>query len=150
MPVDDSAVMLPKPAIDVGVLAASVPPVTTASASPQAMRRAAYPMACVPAAHAVQIVSLGPLKPNRIEIDAPAAFAIIIGTRNGETRRSPFSIRIATCSSRVWMPPTPVPKIVPMREGSAAGRPDWSIASIAAAIAYCSLRSARRASFGES
>ena len=48
----------------------------------------------MPAAQAVQIVSFGPLKPNRIEIDAPAALAIIIGTRNGETRRSPFSSRI--------------------------------------------------------
>ena len=50
-------------------------------------------MAWVPAAHAVQIVSFGPCRPHRIEIAAPAALAIIIGTRNGETRRSPFSMR---------------------------------------------------------
>ena len=53
-------------------------------------------MACVPAAHAVQIVSFGPCSPYRIEIAAPAALAIIIGTRNGDTRRSPFSMRTST------------------------------------------------------
>ena len=53
-----------------------------------------------------------------MEIAAPAALAIIIGTRNGETRRSPFSIRVMTCSSSVCRPPTPVAKIVPMRPGS--------------------------------
>ena len=38
----------------------SVPPVTTASHRPHAIRRAALPMACVEAAQAVQIVSVGP------------------------------------------------------------------------------------------
>jgi hypothetical protein len=41
VPVLDSAVMLPKPASEVGVPACSVPPVTTASASPHAISRAA-------------------------------------------------------------------------------------------------------------
>jgi hypothetical protein len=53
-------------------------------------------MACVAAAQAVQIVSAGPRKPWRIETAAPAALAIIIGTRKGETRRSPFSTRTTT------------------------------------------------------
>ena len=44
----------------VTVPACSVPPVTTASAMSQAIRRAAYVSACVPAAQAVQIVSVGP------------------------------------------------------------------------------------------
>ena len=78
----------------------------------------AYVRACVPAAQAVQIVSFGPRNPNRIDTAAPGALAIIIGTRNGDTRRSPFSRRIWICSSSVWMPPTPVPKIVPIRAGS--------------------------------
>ena len=59
----DSAVMLAKPASAVGVAAASLPPVTTASQRPQAISRAALPMAWVPAAHAVQIVSFGPCRP---------------------------------------------------------------------------------------
>ncbi len=49
----DIAVMLRKPAMAVGVIAASVPPVTTASHRPLAISRAALPMAWVPAAHAV-------------------------------------------------------------------------------------------------
>jgi hypothetical protein len=105
-------------------------------------------IACVPAAHAVQIVSFGPWSPNRIDTAAPGAFDIIIGTRNGETRRSPFSSRTSICSSRVWMPPTPVPKIVPIRSGVAVSVPACVIASVAAAMANCSAPSARRDSFG--
>ena len=63
MPAVVNAVMLPKPASDVVVAAASVPPVTTASQRPQAINRAAYPIAWVPAAHAVHTVSLGPCNP---------------------------------------------------------------------------------------
>ena len=62
-PVVDNAVMLPNPASDVAVAAHSEPPVATASHRPHAMSRAAYPMACVPAAQAVQIVSFGPCSP---------------------------------------------------------------------------------------
>ena len=58
--VDDSAVILVNPASAVTVAADSVPPVTTASQRPHAMRRAALPIACVDAAQAVQIVSVGP------------------------------------------------------------------------------------------
>ena len=148
-PVVDSAVMLRNPASAVIVAADSAPPVMTASQRPQAISRAALPMAWVPAAHAVQIVSFGPCRPHRIEIAAPAALAIIIGTRNGDTRRSPFSMRTMTCSSSVRRPPTPVAKIVPKRAGSAPTSPAWSNASVAAAMANCSTRSARRASFGD-
>ncbi len=59
----DSAVMLPKLTTPTGHPADSVPPVTTASHMPHAIRRAAYPMACVDAAHAVVIVSFGPCRP---------------------------------------------------------------------------------------
>jgi hypothetical protein len=59
-PLDDKAVMLPKPASATGVPAASAPPVATASQRPQAIWRAAYPMEWVEAAHAVQMVSFGP------------------------------------------------------------------------------------------
>ena len=87
MPIDDMAVMLAKPAIDVGVIAASVPPAMTTSQRPSMMRRAPLPMACVPAAHAVTVFSQGPCHPKRIDTLAQAELAIIIGTRNGDTRR---------------------------------------------------------------
>ena len=65
----------------------------------------------------------------------------------------PSSRRTSTCSSRVCSPPTPVAKIVPNRAGSTpsppCGSPAWVNASVAAAMANCSTRSARRASFGE-
>ena len=48
--------MFVNPASDVAVAAASLPPVATASHRPHAMRRAALPMAWVPAAHAVHTV----------------------------------------------------------------------------------------------
>ena len=83
--------MFPKPAIAVGVIADSEPPASTASQMPSWMRRAALPIECVPAAQAVTVASHGPCQPKRIDTDAAAALAIIIGTRKGDTRRSPFS-----------------------------------------------------------
>ncbi len=62
-PLELSAVMLPNEARPIGPPALSLPPVAHASIMPQAMRRAAYPMACVDAAHAVVMVSLGPRRP---------------------------------------------------------------------------------------
>jgi hypothetical protein len=64
-------------------MAASLPPVITASHVPAAMRRAALAMAWVLAAQAVTVASHGPRHPNRIETVAAPAFDIIIGTRNG-------------------------------------------------------------------
>ncbi len=66
-------------------------------------------------------------------IAAPAALGIIIGTVNGDTRRSPFSLRTTICSSVDRRPPTPVAKMVPKRESSTSGRPACSKHSIAAA-----------------
>ena len=63
VPVLESAVMLAKPASAVMVSADSAPPVITTSHRSQAICRAAYPMAWVEAAQAVQIVSHGPWKP---------------------------------------------------------------------------------------
>ncbi len=62
-PDDDKAVMLVKPATPVGVMQASLPPVTTASTMPHEISRAAYPMAWLDAAHAVTTVSFGPCRP---------------------------------------------------------------------------------------
>ena len=91
--------MLPKAAIPIGSsppaweIAASAPPVTTASQRPSPTRRKALPMAWVAEAHAVTTVSHGPRRPKRIEIAAAPAFAIIIGTSRGETRRGPLAMR---------------------------------------------------------
>ena len=52
MPESDSASRAAKAALDSGVSAASEPPVTTASAAPDWIRRAAVPIACAPAAQA--------------------------------------------------------------------------------------------------
>ena len=60
---DDVAVMLMKPCRDTGLIAASEPPATIASAYPAAIQRAALPMDWVPAAQAVTVVSQGPWKP---------------------------------------------------------------------------------------
>src|SRR5881394_2259286 len=84
-----------------------------------------------------------------METEAPAALAIIIGTRNGDTRRSPFSSRSWICSSSVVRPPTPVAIMTPLRPGSAGGSPPASSSAMpAAAMANWVKRSARRASFG--
>ena len=52
--------MFENPAMPVGVAAASLPPVTTASQRPHMIWRAAAPMAWVAAAQAVTMVSQGP------------------------------------------------------------------------------------------
>ena len=52
---------------------------------------AASTSAWVPAAHAVLTVWHGPCQPQRIDTVALGALGIIIGTRNGDTRRAPFS-----------------------------------------------------------
>src|SRR5271167_3617758 len=87
---EESAVMLVKPAIAISTITASAPPATATLQRPEATRRAALPIACVPAAQAVVTVSHGPPRPKRIETAAVAALGIIIGTRKGETRSGPF------------------------------------------------------------
>ena len=52
MPLSDSASMRPNAAVASGVMAASLPPVTTRSASPYRISRSAMPIACAPAAQA--------------------------------------------------------------------------------------------------
>ncbi len=62
-PTVDSAVMLAKPWVPTGVMAASELPVSTASHRPVAIMRAALPTEWVPAAQAVTMVSHGPCQP---------------------------------------------------------------------------------------
>ena len=76
--------------IAVPVMHDSVPPVITTSALSSRMRRAASPIACALAAHAVEMQRFGPVQPNCIATVPAVAFVIIIGTRNGLTRAAPF------------------------------------------------------------
>jgi len=68
-----------KPLIPRGVTAASLPPVTTTSASPRWIVRKASPMALLALAQAVTTASLGPRSPNWMEICPLAALAMSLG-----------------------------------------------------------------------
>jgi hypothetical protein len=119
----------------------------TTSATPSRISRAASPIAWALAAHAVVMHRFGPLHPNCIAMVPAVALAIIIGTRNGLTRAAPFSWYTIACSSSVFRPPTPVPKITALRAGSESVTPASLSASAAAAKPSCVTRSTRRASF---
>ncbi len=123
MPSEEKAVIFVKPAMELPVNADSVPPAITTSHRSEAISLAALIIACVPAAQAVQVFSAGPLKPYFIETAADAAFGIIIGTRKGDTRLAPFSNSTPICSSRVSMPPIPVPMKTPDLSRSAVSSP---------------------------
>src|SRR5690606_33402887 len=71
-----------------------------------------------------------------------------IGTKNGETRSGPFSRKRPQFSSKVCIPPMPLPMTTPIRSWltAAVSSPDWVTAWWAEAIAYCANRSNRRAS----
>ena len=129
-------------------IAASAPPVMTASQRPSPTRRKALPMAWVAEAHAVTTVSHGPRRPKRIEIAAAPALPIIIGTSRGETRRGPLATSVTIWSWIVASPPVPVPKITPARAGSVPSSPASVRASWAAATESWAKRSVWRASFG--
>ncbi len=93
--VEERAVMLRKPASASSTITASAPPATAMLQRPDATRRAALPIAWVPAAQAVVTVSAGPPRPNLIETAAVAALGMSIGTRNGETRSGPLAMQHA-------------------------------------------------------
>ena len=130
------------------VSAASDPPATTTSAAPRSIIRMPSPIAWAPVAHAEATLNPGPCTPRRIATMPAAAFGIIIGTKFGETPRSPRSRNDSQFSWRVIRPPTPVPMITATRSGShparSASRAAWS----AAAIASWAKRSTRRATRG--
>ena len=101
-----------------GVSAASEPPVTTASASPVWIMRAAVPIACAPAAQADSVAKECPRSPWRIETAAEAELPISSGIESGETAFGPFSSIFLWFSSSVPMPPMPVPISVATRSAS--------------------------------
>ena len=138
MPSRDSAPMRLNAARHSPVSAASVPPATTTSASPRSIMRLASPIAWLPVAQADATLNPGPWMPSFIATVPAAALGIIIGTKCGETPRSPSSIQLRHSRSSVSSPPTPVPSTTPVRAGSAAsGSPASAAAAIAAFTPSC-------------
>jgi len=68
---------------------ASLPPVTASSAAPLRIIQYACPIACAAEEHAVEIVKLGPVMPNSIEMWLAPALAIVFGIVSGCTRLCP-------------------------------------------------------------
>ena len=71
-----------------------------------------------------------------------------IGTKNGETWRGPFFKYALHCSSKVWIPPMPLPIRTPVRSpaGLLRSQPASRTAKSAAATPNWANRSARLAS----
>ena len=82
--------MLAIAATATGMMFASVPPVTTTSASPRSMSRFASTKAKMPAAQAATDVMVGPCVPSCIATWAEAMLGAIAGTVIGPTRAGPF------------------------------------------------------------
>jgi len=130
-------------------MAASVPPAIMASASPRSMMRKASPMEWAEEAHAVAVASLGPRAPKRMETWPAARLMMAPGMKKGEILRGPPA-SITECSrSMTSKPPIPEPMWTPTRSRleSSILRPEWSMASCAAAIAKWMKRPILRASF---
>jgi hypothetical protein len=100
------------------VIAASAPPATTTSALPRSIIRIPSPIACAPVAQAEATLKPGPCTPRRIATAPAAALGIIIGTKFGETPRSPRARKDSHCSCSVIRPPMPVPITTATRSGS--------------------------------
>ncbi|MDT4840871.1 hypothetical protein FQZ97_747060 [compost metagenome] len=109
---------------------ASVPPQTATSASPQRIRRAASPMACTLAAHAVTGAPSGPLSPWRMDTWPAARLTRNDGTVNGDRRCGPRASVVRTASAMAPKPPMPDAMTVAVR--------CWSCASVGAQPACAS------------
>jgi hypothetical protein len=68
---------------------ASLPPVSARSTIPERTIQNAWPMACAAEEHAVEIVKLGPVMPNSIEMWLAPAFDMVFGMVSGCTRLWP-------------------------------------------------------------
>ena len=133
------------------VSAASVPPATTTSASPRWIMRSASPIACAPVAHAEATEKPGPWAPRRMAIVPAAALGIIIGTKCGETARSPPSSQLRHSRLERHQPADAGAHEHAEALGLDAPSPSSPAsraACAAAATASCVKRSARRASLG--
>ena len=82
------------------------------------MARVAAAIAFAPAAQADTTPNTGPRRSWRIAIAAAPALLIIRGTASGATRAGPWSRITPKPSSRVPIPPMPVPRMQPTRSAS--------------------------------
>jgi hypothetical protein len=116
------------------------------SASPATIASWAYPIALAEDEQAVVIVDLIPSSRNRWATRSVIAsgrwFSIFVG------RGLPAFRCRSYCASESSRPEVPPPRMTPIRRGSSRdrSRPDWSIASRAAASPMRSARDVRRAS----
>ena len=134
-----SALLLAKPPMARGCIAASEPPVMMASACPYLIARNASPTEWVPVAQAVTIGRQGPCALWRIAMLPAAMLAIIVGIKRGEILRAPSLRSFSVSRAKVLMPPMPEPTYTPKRSGSIFSpltKPLLVTAWLAAATAY--------------
>ena len=128
----DSAFIDENPPTTASWIAASVPPASMMSASSRRIVSHASPIAWAPVAHAETVAKFGPSIPNAIATCPEPTFAMPIGMKNGLIRSGPRSAMSRTFSNRVQTPPSPEPRMTPVRSASAPsirpGRPAWSSA----------------------
>ncbi len=100
------------------------------SASPYSISREASPILCVPVVQAVTIAKLGPFKPYLIDRLPEIILMIEEGTKKGEIRLAPFSLKRSAVRSIVPKPPIPAPIATPIRSAfsSVTSIPESSIA----------------------
>ena len=89
-----NAFIAPNPARPIGIMAASEPPATKTSASPNLIMRHDSPMALFEVAQAVTMHMFGPRIPNSIEINPLAMLLISMGMVKAETRLGPFESKM--------------------------------------------------------
>ena len=94
-------------AIPVDVIPASVPPASTATASPCRIQFAAWPIASAPEAQALTTAMFGPRAPRSIETMPGAMSTSAIAAANGDTRRGPSASRMRVVFSITSRPPMP-------------------------------------------
>ncbi len=111
----ESAFIESKPPIAVPITVASDPPVTIATASPNAIFMNATAIASFELAQALATENVGPRIPCFIDTLPEAALAMSIGTKKGEIRSyAPVGDVARTVSSTVMMPPIPVAMMTPV------------------------------------
>ena len=144
----DSALHELNPAITIGVIDASVPPAIAVVAIPSRIIPYASPIASAPVLHAVTGQLTGPRAPSCIDTCPAARLPSIMGIKNGLTRPGPFSFIVSYCSTRVVIPPIPLPTTTATWSllVSSILREALLTASLAATTANCANRSIRLAS----
>ena len=123
----DRARIAQNPPTSASKMPASVPPATMRSASPRRIVSQASPIAWAPVAQADTVAKFGPSMPNWMATWPEPTLAMPIGMKNGLIRPGPRSAISRTLSNSVATPPSPEPRITPLRSASdpsiRAGRP---------------------------